>query len=222
MEWVRRVLTRTRGRELVGNFNPLLIGELFWEQASSWHAMAEDHLEDVSRICNKFLESLLKDMCPKDVESRLWGSRMQDTLKNRRAAASQELSKIMEDLRSYPINYNHYYTDTIRKNKESRDKASLTKALADATEKTSIYDGNAEKYVTTSKLDVEKAWSTFNKSSSRLDMESFSCEEALDCLFAIYKVRFASLSCSTSPIAGIQDHSPERAVDEITALNHRV
>jgi hypothetical protein len=34
--WVSQVLKRTRGRELPGNFNPILVGELFWEQASKW------------------------------------------------------------------------------------------------------------------------------------------------------------------------------------------
>ena len=33
--WVSQVLKRTRERELPSNFNPLLIGELFWEQSSN-------------------------------------------------------------------------------------------------------------------------------------------------------------------------------------------
>lgn len=31
LDWVEKTLIQTRGRELAGNFNPLLIGELFWE-----------------------------------------------------------------------------------------------------------------------------------------------------------------------------------------------
>jgi len=31
LDWVGKVILRTRGRELAGNFNPLVIGELFWE-----------------------------------------------------------------------------------------------------------------------------------------------------------------------------------------------
>lgn len=40
LEWVSQVLIRTRGKELAGNFNPLLIGELFWEQSSKWPSMS--------------------------------------------------------------------------------------------------------------------------------------------------------------------------------------
>ena len=36
IEWVRKTLVRIRGKELPGNFNPLLVGELFWEQSSKW------------------------------------------------------------------------------------------------------------------------------------------------------------------------------------------
>jgi len=53
MDWVREVLVRTRGKELPGNFNPLLVGELFWEQSSKWQKMAEHHIEDVADVCSQ-------------------------------------------------------------------------------------------------------------------------------------------------------------------------
>ena len=34
MAWVNDVVIRARGRELPGNFNPLVITELFWNQSS--------------------------------------------------------------------------------------------------------------------------------------------------------------------------------------------
>ena len=51
LQWVGQALIRSRGRELGGNFNPLLVGELFWEQSSSWHLLAKDHVDAVSQIC---------------------------------------------------------------------------------------------------------------------------------------------------------------------------
>ena len=103
-EWVRRVLVRTRGRELVGNFNPLLVGELFWAQCSNWKPFAVEYLEDVAQICTRFLNILLQDKCPKDIISRLRVSLVQDALKTRYDGALQELELIMEDTKSYPIN----------------------------------------------------------------------------------------------------------------------
>ena len=72
MDWVRRVLVRTRGKELPGNFNPLLISKFLWEQSGKWQRMAEHHFEDIADVCTRFLDALLRKTCPKDVHTRLW------------------------------------------------------------------------------------------------------------------------------------------------------
>lgn len=182
LNWVRKVLSRTRGKELPGNFNPLLIGELFWEQSSKWGDMAKAHVEEVSQICSKFLRTLLRDKCPEDVETRIWNSNIEDALKTRTKNAFQELDLLMEDLAEYPINYNHYYTDTINKRRQDRQKAIMRKSTEDASEPK--YYNNLGTIKT---IDVEKAVAAFSRHSDP-DMENFSCREALDCLFAIYKV----------------------------------
>ncbi|KAI1822013.1 interferon-induced GTP-binding protein Mx [Xylaria intraflava] len=180
LDWVRKALVRTRGKELVGNFNPLLIGELFWEQSSGWEQLAVEHLEDVSRVCKTFLGVLLDAKAPKEVKSRLFASRVSDALKERHQSARRELDLIWKDSRSFPINYNHYYTDTIFKRRQERQKASLTRALESGTED-EIIRGYASVEV-----NVEQVLTSFTKGIDP-DMENFSCEDALDCLFAIYK-----------------------------------
>lgn len=115
LAWVRSVLVRTRGKELVGNFNPLLVGELFWEQCSYWRRLAMEYLDEVAHMCSRFLDVLLEDKCPKDIVGRLRASLVQDALQARYDSATQEIEKILDDVRSFPINYNHYYTDTINK-----------------------------------------------------------------------------------------------------------
>jgi len=183
--WVRSVLVRTRGKELIGNFNPLLVGELFWEQCSKWHRLAIDYLDVIAALCSRFLDNLLEDKCPKDMISRLKVNLVQDALKSRYDNAMEELDKIMEDIRSYPINYNHYYTDTIIKRREDRQKESLTKCINDATSHEHL-DGCHSKH-TSASIDVERALSNYSQAIDP-NMENVSCEEALDCLYAIYKV----------------------------------
>jgi len=185
LEWVRLVLVRTRGRELIGSFNPLLVGELFWEQCSKWEHLAVAYLDEVAQVCTKFLDLLLRDKCPKDVSARLRASFVQDALKARYDNALQELEKIMEDTRSYPINYNHYYTDTVSKRRQERQKNSLAKSIEAATSHTKLPGCHSDH--TSAVIDVDHALGSY---SVRVDpnMENVSCEEALDCLFAIYKV----------------------------------
>lgn len=72
MMWAKKVLLRSRGNELIGNFNPNLIAELFWEQSQPWEKLASDHVELVCGLCERFLDDVLKHMAPSDVKSRLW------------------------------------------------------------------------------------------------------------------------------------------------------
>ena len=186
LNWVGQALIRTRGRELSGEFNPLLVGELFWEQSSNWHNLAVDHVDEVSQVCSQFLQALLEDKCPKDIRSRLWSSQIQDSLKSRYESAIQELDRIVEDARSYPINYNHYYTDIVEKMRKAREQESLKESIEGATVQTPIMDCNSQTHYATS-IDVDKAMKSH---SQRIDpdMHKVSCQKALDCLFAIYKV----------------------------------
>jgi hypothetical protein len=174
LQWVREGLMRTRGKELIGNYNPLLVGELFWEQSSPWEMLARDYIEEMAHICEKFLDSLLEAKCPADVKTRVWASAFLDTLKERRSAAARELGLIMEDVKSFPMNYDKVYVDDIRKRRSERQSAALV-AIETA--------ANIKDY-------FERVVGQWNA-----DMELFSCEEALDCVFAIYEVLPLSLVC---------------------------
>ena len=134
MDWVKGVLVRTRGKELPGNFNPLLIGELFWEQSSKWQQMAEHHVEDVTDVYTRFLDALLRETCPKDIYTRLWSSKIEDALTSRFDGSTREIEKTIEDIKSYPIIYNHYYTDTIKKRRREREEKYLADCIDNATQ----------------------------------------------------------------------------------------
>ena len=90
----------------------------------------------------------------------------------------------MLDVKSYPVNYNHYYTDTIIKRRQARGKKALNECIAGATNHTRLPDCNSTHL--SASIDVDQA---IERYSQRIDpnMERHSCEEALDCLFAIYK-----------------------------------
>lgn len=181
IEWVNQALMRTRGRELSGNFNPLLVGELFWEQSSKWNALAADHVERVAQVCRDFLNILLNEQCPDDIRPRLMSFHILDKLKIREQAALEERGKLEEERKSYPVNYNHYYTDTIKKRRQRRQKnlfAQKFSGLAPEGSEPANTGINIEAF-------IEQNWDRAGP-----DMEQYSGEEALDCLYSIYKVNF--------------------------------
>ena len=139
--------------------------------------MAEHHVGDVADVCNRFLDALLREKCPKDVYTRLWSSKVEDALKLRFDDSVREMERIMEDIRSYPITYNHYYTDTIKKRRRERKEKSAEHVPPPA----------SASNLTSTPMYLGKASRGYSKEVS-LDMEDHSCEEALDCLYSIYKV----------------------------------
>jgi len=147
--------------------------------------MAERHVEDVADACNRFLDALLREKCPRDVYTRLWSSKIEDALKLRLDGSAKEMEKIMEDIKSYPITYNHYYTDTIKKRRHERGEKSLAKCIDNATQHVILPECSSNH--TSAQVDAGKAAREYSDEVDP-DMENHSCEEALDCLYSIYKV----------------------------------
>ncbi|KAI1743085.1 interferon-induced GTP-binding protein Mx [Xylaria scruposa] len=167
-KWAQAMLIQSRGTELVGNLNPQLIAELFWEQSSPWEKLANEHVEKVSALCTKFLDVLVTKKVPKYLKTRFWSRFVAGALKERRKAASDELKKILDDNKFAPINYNHYYTDTLQKRRDDRLKPQQPTPQP-------VFGVVQPASMTPLQITT--------------NMESFSCEEALDCLMSIYKVQ---------------------------------
>ena len=90
-----------------------------------------------------------------------------------------ERGKLEEERKSYPVNYNHYYTDTIQKRRQSRQKESLAKKFSGLMPK----DDKPTNTTVNIETLIKQNWD-----SATPDMEEYSGEEALDCLYSIYKV----------------------------------
>ncbi|KAK7716899.1 hypothetical protein SLS63_010906 [Diaporthe eres] len=191
MFWVGCKLQRARGTELIGNFNPQVIGELFWEQSEPWEKMARAHVEKISKFCDSFLADLLGSVTTEELKRRMWSSMVAHVLKTRKQAALQELERLIKDKKAFPINYNHYYTDNVHKKRGKRIEAQLKKHVP---ENLTVYKTNCSMGThynapqTHTKDELERVISRWGDSVSA-DMEEFSCEESLDCLESIYKVQ---------------------------------
>lgn len=138
LDWVKETLIQTRGRELAGNFNPLLVGELFWEQSQNWECFAQKHIEEISQLCNNFVRDLLQELCPPDIYARLslCSSDIMNVLEQRLQYSQAELRKIIAGKKLYPMTYNHYYTTTIQKLRSQRAEKKLDENIAEATSQT--------------------------------------------------------------------------------------
>jgi len=103
--------------------------------------------------------------------------RCEDTTKN--------LKQILEDLKKYPINYNHYYTETVEKRCMDREFNSLAVCVENAT--TYTLTPECRSTHTFTHVDPKRLRREISQSKNP-NMDIHSCKSALDGLLAMYKV----------------------------------
>ena len=192
-EYVERVQTlmkRTRGSELPGTFNPMIIGELFYEQSVPWQQITEHYME---KMLSAARVSLMQTLQYSADQSTIDGiSRnilnpafeiIQDALK---VAVTETLA---HQQRGYPITFNHYFTDTFQKKRDEEWSKSLASKLGDFfgvqvnTNATNTFPA-----MVTKAFNVNSLLSLLT-SRPEADMDRFVCKEAIWCMESYYKAR---------------------------------
>ena len=107
IQWVIDVMRRTRGRELPGTFNPMLVGHLFQDQSEHWEGLARSHITSIASSCRAFVLHVLDQVAASEVKTRLLSLTVLPALKSAQEAALGELELIIEDKRRHPMTYNH-------------------------------------------------------------------------------------------------------------------
>ncbi|KAH7119872.1 dynamin family protein-like protein, partial [Dendryphion nanum] len=184
IEWVQKVLERSRGFELPGNFNPVIISQLFWEQSQPWEQIASSHINRVAHACKDFVYLVLKYAAPTELLDRLASICVDGALATALKASKEELHKTISDKARHPMTYNHYFTTTIQKQRQRKHQKLTQSAARNSTIKSSLT--NAFETVTQTVCDPLKMEKAMAESIEQ-DMDKFSSEEALDNQRAYYK-----------------------------------
>lgn len=183
LKWVQRILERSRGRELPGNFNPAIIGQLFREQSTLWSSLAADHVDNVADICNTFVEQLLRSIATPDVYTKIYTNIIEPELKKRTDRAHHELSQIIKDKNGDPITYNHYYTTTVQKMRAKKQERKVKDFINQNGSPQSGYPSGTRMTFDTASL-IE----AMNDTAIEQNMDTFTAQDALICHMAYYKV----------------------------------
>lgn len=184
---IQEHMKRTRGRELPGTFNPMIIGELFKEQCSPWKDLTHQHILGTWEVVEKFL-SLLTGYVADEATSMILFDKVispaLDQLKENLIKASEEL--VGSHQKGHPITYNHYFTENIQKIRADRRAVALRQKIKDFfrvdTLRNPYFQGS---------YDLEGLVQSL-LSFDEPDMIRFASAEALDCMLAYYKVQSAS------------------------------
>ena len=180
---VLRLLKKSRGRELPGLPNPLLVGEVFREYSQPWEGIARKHIVEVWNAARAFLERVLEhltDPAVGDMLLRLWlDPRMDECLR----LANIKLDELIAVRVKDPITTNHYFRDKISKIQLERSQASLTRLLKQLFKQ---HEGQLDA------IHIPLIVATVHPKMDP-DMDKVAAQDIFDCMNAFYKVYFQLL-----------------------------
>ncbi|KAK2738651.1 hypothetical protein FQN57_006969 [Myotisia sp. PD_48] len=171
------MLDRSRGRELPGVFNPVLISHLFWETSEGWRAQALKHIQAVTNACRAFLLHVINCIEMLEVRDRVKHHILIPALKIAKDTATKELDNIQADI--------HYFTDAIQKVQRERLSIITKEEIDNATEEVEAWTGGPG-YEKKTYL-KPAALSQLLDRPIEQNMDNFSAQQALDAHDSFYK-----------------------------------
>ena len=181
---VIEMIEQTRGRELPGMFNPMIVSDLFKEQSSPWSKIAEKHMEELIKATEAFLRHLVLHLADTTTAAAISEIIVFPFIKSLKSCLNAKLQGIFEPLRcSHPITYNHSFQQILQDARRKRETERLSNALKAITGQ--WYFPMSKEYV---KIDVERLFQQMAMSSTQ-SIDERAASDAIDCLEAYYTVR---------------------------------
>ncbi|KAK3935347.1 dynamin family protein [Diplogelasinospora grovesii] len=185
IEHIQHLMERTRGRELPGTFNPMIIGDLFHEQSQPWEAIGRRHVEEVWGAARSFLCLVVDHIADKATSKALVQEIIEPELKAVLETLRAKTDELLKPHRSgHPITYNHYFTEALQTARGTK-KPDYAQIIMDFFSRPSL----ETQYHCNKYLNLQQLVANLEaESTSEPDMERLAASEALDCMNAYYKV----------------------------------
>lgn len=209
LEKVIQIMEKTRGRELPGMLNPMIIADLFREQSAPWEAIAWAHVQSTWIAAREFLKDAIHHVTDPNTSKKMWdlvlATRLDAVLVSLKAKTAA-LLKPHQD--GHPITYNHYFTDTLQKIRLERQKGELTPVVQ------KFLDGLQSDIAQTRSYHVcisdagrveNLVGQLINKTEP--NMTHFAASEAIDALEAYYKVSHSATVLWFQSLIVLRSHS---------------
>ncbi len=188
---IRDLLKTSRGRELPGMFNPLIVGDIFYEQSKPWEGIARDHLQSTWNAVKTFLELTLAHLTDDITTDNLFREVVEPKMNQKVKQVQDKLQELMaQNQKGHPITYNHYFTGTIQKVRRERMEKEVMgrlQKLVGNDVKRPIKSSDTLDDLNAGGLQVSSLLSALSP-SNEAEMDRYACSEILLCMEAYYKV----------------------------------
>jgi hypothetical protein len=180
LELVEDLMRRSRGRELPGTFNPLIIGELFTEQCEPWKDLAAEVKDDIVQAVYRATQAVLDHVAVAETADGIFRI-ISGGIEGLKTDLNDKVAELLEPhYNGHPITYNHYLIENVKKAQADRQRRELEKTLA--------------KYFDTEDMSSKRSvipqllLQTLVDQRTNHDMERYASELAVDYMQAYYKV----------------------------------
>ena len=183
---VKDLMSRSRGCELPGTFNPLIIGELFTEQCTPWRGIALGAKNTILQAVHQTIQAILDHTAANETADNILGM-INGSIEKIKVGLDEKVIELLDPhYNGHPITYNHYLTDNVQKAQAERRRRSIQETL-------NGFGDDDRGY-----RDLSKLLPLLEK-RSEADMERYASDLAVDYMQAYYKVSVdSSFLCITT------------------------
>ncbi len=195
IEEIRELLIRSRGRELPGMFNPLIVSDIFYEQSKPWNRIALSHLQSTWNAVKTFLELTSAHLTDDVTMDNLLKEVVDPIMSQKIHYVHDKLQELLaQNQQGHPITYNHYFTETIQKVRQERNEKEamgcLQTILGNKIDRPLQQTDKLNDLGTVGAVTVSNLLSALSL-SNEANMDRYACSEILICMEAYYKVSVA-------------------------------
>lgn len=208
---VKVLMKESRGRELPGTYQPLIVAELFSKQCKPWKGLVMDLSDRILASSLVTVNEALHYIADENTANSLLQEVVGPSIENLKAGLITKIDEILEPhISGHPITYNHYLTENVQKAQALRQRRDLEGQLK------SFFDVRTlDKHAN---VNLRSLLDTL-VSHSEPDMDNVSCSMATDMMEAYYKV------CEATPYlpphrqpANTSQVALKKVVDDISVL----
>ncbi|PBP22809.1 hypothetical protein BUE80_DR006361 [Diplocarpon rosae] len=188
IEEVKALMKETRGRELPGTYNPLIVADLFSKQCKPWKELVCSLSDSILGSAHATVDLVLQHTADEQTGKALFREVVGPAMEHQRHSLGIKVEEILEPhLLGHPITYNHYLTENVQRAQTARNRRQMESKLKgffgvdEVSQETILHSFNMDALLEILTSYIEP------------DMEFFSCSMATDMMEAYYKVALKKL-----------------------------
>lgn len=179
---VKGIIAMSRGRELPGTFNPMVVGDLFRNQCKNWGSLAEECAESILQSSFAAIAATLRYITVQETAEKILQYRINPAMAALKKDMLDETNKLMvSNVKGHPVTYNHYLTETVQNVQNDR----LRTAFHNTLRSFPIHGDD-----TISRVAVDTIIDSLLQ-ATEANMERVAASNAIDYMEAYYKVCWA-------------------------------